>query len=249
MNERRVRPGWEDKVPRTSIEFQQAYLASDERKRIEAEINDFQGELEEQVRLREANRGESSEKRNYTVSFPEQVRACTVRQFRVLIGDPLSLFGKVKFDLHQYLLRYRLLTRPDLVGWHRLPSPHRRFSLLYDTSECRWSISSRRCAVLHDPFQYLSRTRRTSRFIRCPADHAQAQIILFLSSFCVCNCPSDGRYSFGRCSGHIVQYNRILDDRTPTNRRTFLHQLLGYLYQYNCNVQLFPYDGRLEQKS
>ncbi|EPS41519.1 hypothetical protein H072_4554 [Dactylellina haptotyla CBS 200.50] len=94
LNERRIRKGWEDRVPRTATEFQRAYLESDERKRVEAEIKDFEVELQEQVRLREQNKSKDTKRRNFTVSFPEQVRACTVRQFRVLLGDPLSLYGK-----------------------------------------------------------------------------------------------------------------------------------------------------------
>ncbi|KAJ6261194.1 ABC multidrug transporter atrB [Drechslerella dactyloides] len=93
MNGRRIRKGWEDKVPRSAVEFQQAYLASDERKRTEAEIEEFEKVVQEQVRAREQMNVKDT-RHNFTVSFPEQVRACTVRQFRVLLGDSLSLFGK-----------------------------------------------------------------------------------------------------------------------------------------------------------
>ncbi|KAF3937032.1 hypothetical protein ABW19_dt0210161 [Dactylella cylindrospora] len=92
---RKIREGWEDKVPRSAADFQQAYLESDERRRVEAEIEGFEKELEGQVRLRqEKMKGKDAGQRNFTVSFPEQVRACTVRQFKVLLGDPLSMYGK-----------------------------------------------------------------------------------------------------------------------------------------------------------
>ena len=93
-HERSVRAGWEDRIPRSSQEFSEAYRRSDVYQKNLQDIEEFEGEVQEQARQREARQSEKTAEKNYTLPFHQQVIACTKRQFLVMIGDRPSLFGK-----------------------------------------------------------------------------------------------------------------------------------------------------------
>jgi ABC-type multidrug transport system permease subunit/ABC-type multidrug transport system ATPase subunit len=93
-HERSIRKGWEERIPRSPQEFADAYRNSEAYKRNIADIDDFESKLEQRMQERAENQSKKTEKKNYTVSFPKQVIACTKRQFLVMIGDRASLFGK-----------------------------------------------------------------------------------------------------------------------------------------------------------
>ena len=103
-HEREVRPGWEDRFPRTAEAFQKAYMASDAYRRNLADIDDLNNELARQKQERESNHVPLPRKKNYTIPFHKQVLACTHRQFLILLGDHLSLFGKWGGILFQALI-------------------------------------------------------------------------------------------------------------------------------------------------
>ncbi|ROV97280.1 hypothetical protein VSDG_04785 [Cytospora chrysosperma] len=99
--ERTVLPGYEGKVPNTAEEFEAVYkqstiyaemmqrLESTDEQSLAAEIANL-----EKIRESEKNRSlmfMSRETSPYTVSFGKQVWACTLRQFRILMGDRLTL--------------------------------------------------------------------------------------------------------------------------------------------------------------
>jgi len=93
-HERRVRKGWEDRIPRSALDFGQAYRKSDAYQRNLDDMKEYESHLESQRRERLENRTKKNKKKNYTISFPAQVMACTKRQFLVMIGDKASLIGK-----------------------------------------------------------------------------------------------------------------------------------------------------------
>jgi ATP-binding cassette, subfamily G (WHITE), member 2, SNQ2 len=93
-HERSVRLGWEDRIPRSAQEFSEAYRRSDVYQKNLQDIEEFEGEVQEQARQREARQSEKTAEKNYTLPFHQQVIACTKRQFLVMIGDRPSLFGK-----------------------------------------------------------------------------------------------------------------------------------------------------------
>lgn len=103
-HERQVKEGWEDRVPRTSEEFEAAYVASDIAVSTRSDIDNFESTLEQQKRERSKEMTKETKSKNYTISFPKQVVACTKRQFKVLRGDPLSLGGKWGGILFQSLI-------------------------------------------------------------------------------------------------------------------------------------------------
>ncbi|KAG6000801.1 hypothetical protein E4U43_001501 [Claviceps pusilla] len=99
-HERNVRPGWEDRIPRSAHDFADLYRKSDVCAETLADMDDFEASLRERVEARRQGRpgqtaaAAASKKKNYTLPFHKQVLACTHRQFLVMIGDRASLFGK-----------------------------------------------------------------------------------------------------------------------------------------------------------
>lgn len=100
---RRVKSGWEDRIPRTAEEFESIYLKSDLHQTALKDIQDFEQELAKQEAEREAARS-TIKQRNFTLSFHQQVLALTKRQFLVMIGDSQSLYGKWSMILFQALI-------------------------------------------------------------------------------------------------------------------------------------------------
>ncbi|KAF7594206.1 hypothetical protein BBP40_009910 [Aspergillus hancockii] len=100
---RRVKQGWEDRIPRTAEEFQKIYRKSDFYKAALSDNQDFEKELGSQKDEREAARKESR-KKNYTVSFYHQVAILTHRQFLIMYGDRRTLIGKWMILIFQALI-------------------------------------------------------------------------------------------------------------------------------------------------
>ncbi|OAL34840.1 hypothetical protein AYO20_05800 [Fonsecaea nubica] len=109
--ERIVREGFENRVPRTSDDFAKAWKESPERAQLLKEIEDFDqrhplgGEdlnrFKESRRLQQAKRQRVSSP--YTLSYGQQVKLCLWRGFRRLIADPsltlTSIIGNNVFAL------------------------------------------------------------------------------------------------------------------------------------------------------
>lgn len=102
-NARRVKPGWEDHIPRTADDFQAAYRQSDVYKSALADVESFERETKEQEHEREAARSKMMTK-NYTVPFWKQVMILTHRQFLVIFGNRATLAGKWGVILFQALI-------------------------------------------------------------------------------------------------------------------------------------------------
>lgn len=102
-NARRIKKGWENRIPRTAEEFQAAYRRSDVLKTTKADIEDFENELRETKAEREAAREQMTTK-NYTVSFWKQIMILTHRQFLVMFGDRAALIGKWGIIVFQALI-------------------------------------------------------------------------------------------------------------------------------------------------
>ncbi|KAA8897609.1 ABC-2 type transporter-domain-containing protein [Sphaerosporella brunnea] len=90
-HERHLKEGWENRIPRTAEEFETAFRNS---KAYEANLRDIEGfeeTIKEQVETRAREISSATKRKNYTISFQKQVIACTSRQFKVMLGDKLSL--------------------------------------------------------------------------------------------------------------------------------------------------------------
>ncbi|CAO2655641.1 Nn.00g044440.m01.CDS01 [Neocucurbitaria sp. VM-36] len=93
-HERQIKRGWEDRIPRTAAQFGETFAKSEQAQNNLADIEEFEKETKRQTEERNEARTKATKKKNFTLSFPKQVTACTKRQFLVMIGDPQSLIGK-----------------------------------------------------------------------------------------------------------------------------------------------------------
>ncbi|THH08528.1 hypothetical protein EW146_g8957 [Bondarzewia mesenterica] len=101
--ERIALEGWEHRVPRTADEFAKQWKESEERKKLLAEIQQYEEEyplggqqLEIFRKSRKAQQAKHmSGKSPYTISFPMQVRICVVRGFQRLLGDMMNFYATV----------------------------------------------------------------------------------------------------------------------------------------------------------
>lgn len=103
-HERSVRPGWEDRIPRSAEDFAAIYRRSDAYQRNLADMADFEAHTAEQQRQISQNSSKATKKKNYTISFPSQIMAVTQRQFLVMWGDKASLVGKWGGIVYQGLI-------------------------------------------------------------------------------------------------------------------------------------------------
>lgn len=99
--ERVIRPGWEDRAPRTPDEFAASWRNSDEYKALQAEIEEYgrtyslDGAEAEAFRKHKHSTQAKGQRINspYTLSYRQQVNLCLWRGFRRLFGDPgLTIF-------------------------------------------------------------------------------------------------------------------------------------------------------------
>lgn len=109
--ERVVKKGYENKVPRTPDDFAAAWKNSSECKQLLLDIDEydkrfpFQGEAYQQfVDSRKAQKAKGQRlKSPYTLSYTQQVQLCLWRGFRRLVGDPeltyTQLFGNFAMAL------------------------------------------------------------------------------------------------------------------------------------------------------
>jgi ATP-binding cassette subfamily G (WHITE) protein 2 (SNQ2) len=103
-HERQIREGYEDRIPRSAEQFEEAFLKNELYQANLRDIEEFEQHNDEQRRQREAASTKATKKKNYTLSFQKQVAACTSRQFKIMYGDPLTIGGKWGGILFQALI-------------------------------------------------------------------------------------------------------------------------------------------------
>lgn len=105
---RSIRPGWEDRYPRTAEEREAAYKSSDIYKRVQREIAAYKQEMEasdhaegrlfkERVRAGKAKSARKSA--SWQVGFLTSVWACTKREFLLKNGDRQAFYTKTGTNL------------------------------------------------------------------------------------------------------------------------------------------------------
>ncbi|KAF2087829.1 ABC drug exporter AtrF [Saccharata proteae CBS 121410] len=102
--ERRIREGYENRVPRTPEELENAYKSSAIYQHVQRDIESYERHLEqtnysdarqfEETAKEQKSNKTVAKKSSYTVSFPRQVMACTQREFWLLLGDKQTLYTK-----------------------------------------------------------------------------------------------------------------------------------------------------------
>ncbi|KAK2736327.1 hypothetical protein FQN55_001713 [Onygenales sp. PD_40] len=91
---RRIKEGWESRVPRSSEQFQEAYRNSEAYKAARQDVEEFEQETKGQAKEREAAMSTATKRKNFTIPFHQQVIALSHRQFLIMVGDKQSLLGK-----------------------------------------------------------------------------------------------------------------------------------------------------------
>ncbi len=103
-HERQVREGYENRIPRSTEQFEAAYKKSPIFEGNVRDIESFEQEAEEQRQQRLTAATKATKEKNYTLPYHKQVWACTHRQFLVMFGDKQSLGGKWGGILFQSLI-------------------------------------------------------------------------------------------------------------------------------------------------
>jgi len=123
--ERTIRPGFENRVPRTSEDFARVWKESPERTKLVAEIdaynNEFQLDGEHLTEFQESRRAQQAKNQRitspYTLSYMGQVRLCLRRGFWRLRGDPTltltQLFGNFIMSLILSSIFYNMKPTTD----------------------------------------------------------------------------------------------------------------------------------------
>ena len=101
--ERVVRKGWENKVPRTPDEFTAAWKASPERAELMKELDNYDNKFpfggEQYERFVESRQAQQAKhqrlKSPFTLSYSQQVQLCLWRGFQRLKGDPSLTFTQL----------------------------------------------------------------------------------------------------------------------------------------------------------
>ncbi|CAO3589784.1 unnamed protein product [Absidia cylindrospora] len=100
-NERQMKPGFENKVPLNSVQFEKVYKESDlyaemmrERDAYEAKI--AQDKPAEQFReaVRDAHQKHASKRSPFVSTYYQQVASLTIRQFQLIFGDKGALISR-----------------------------------------------------------------------------------------------------------------------------------------------------------
>ncbi|KAL1843554.1 hypothetical protein VTJ49DRAFT_1147 [Mycothermus thermophilus] len=162
--ERRVMPGYETTFPRNADELKAAYEATSLYTQMQEEY-EYPTTDSAWANTQLFRQGISDEKHNlppgspWTVSFPEQVRACVRRQYQIIWGDKLSFIIKQVFTMIQALVMGSLFyNAPDHSGGLFVKSGALFFSLIYNAllamTEVADSFQGRPILVKHKYFAF-----------------------------------------------------------------------------------------------
>jgi ATP-binding cassette subfamily G (WHITE) protein 2 (SNQ2) len=163
--ERKIRPEFQDRFPRSPTELRAAYDASDIKRRMDTELG-FpstdevkENVLEFKTAVQETRHKGLPKDSPFTVPFTQQVRACVVRQYQILWGDRASLVIKQGSTLLQALVFGSLFyNAPDNSGGLFIKGGAIFFSVLLlalqGMSEVTDSFSGRPVLAKHKEFAF-----------------------------------------------------------------------------------------------
>ncbi|KAL2061353.1 hypothetical protein VTL71DRAFT_7626 [Oculimacula yallundae] len=93
-HQRKIRPGFEDWIPRNPRAFAEAFRESDQRARNLLDIAQFESRMYNMMEKRRDAQSSATKTKNYALPFWKQVWILAHRQALVLKGDPQTLVGK-----------------------------------------------------------------------------------------------------------------------------------------------------------
>ncbi|ORX92222.1 hypothetical protein K493DRAFT_316721 [Basidiobolus meristosporus CBS 931.73] len=123
MNERRVRSGFESKVPNTPEEYENCYKQSSFYQATVKELQEFEQaqkerNVEEDFRtaMQEEKTTGTSAKSPYTVGYFSQLKACLVRQFQLILGNKAALYFRSGFNILMAIIEGSVYFKLPLDG-------------------------------------------------------------------------------------------------------------------------------------
>ncbi|KAK8069840.1 ATP-binding multidrug cassette transport protein [Apiospora phragmitis] len=166
--ERRFRPGFEGKAPKSPEELESAFRNSPHYKRLLADVADYESHLERtnyddtkkfEGAVQESKSKMVSKKSPYTVAFPRQVIACTKREFWLLFGDRTSLYTKIFIIVSNGLIVGSLFyNQPENTEGNFTRGGAIFFSILFlgwlQLSELMKAVSGRAVAARHQEYAF-----------------------------------------------------------------------------------------------
>ncbi|KAK8023180.1 ATP-binding multidrug cassette transport protein [Apiospora marii] len=166
--ERKFRPGFEGKAPKSPEELERAFRNSPHYKRLLEDVADYESHLERtnyddtkkfEGAVRESKSKMVSKKSPYTVSFPRQVIACTKREFWLLLGDRTSLYTKIFIIVSNGLIVGSLFyNQPANTEGNFSRGGAIFFSILFlgwlQLSELMKAVSGRAVAARHEEYAF-----------------------------------------------------------------------------------------------
>ncbi|KAK8054005.1 ABC-2 type transporter-domain-containing protein [Apiospora saccharicola] len=166
--ERKFRPGFEGKAPKSPEELERAFRNSPHYKRLLADVTDYENHLERtnydatkkfEGAVQESKSKMVSKKSPYTVSFPRQVIACTKREFWLLFGDRTSLYTKIFIIVSNGLIVGSLFyNQPENTEGNFSRGGAMFFSILFlgwlQLSELMKAVSGRAVAARHQEYAF-----------------------------------------------------------------------------------------------
>ncbi|KAJ1822352.1 ATP-binding cassette transporter snq2 [Coemansia sp. RSA 2599] len=110
LNERRVRPGWEDRAPSTAEEFEKIWVASPEYRSMREQVDAFEQQLQRDGRSQElrefVNRTKMGtdklrlrRKSPYTTTFLFQLQHLLVREWEIFVGNRAEIVFKFFYNV------------------------------------------------------------------------------------------------------------------------------------------------------
>ncbi|KAK3113728.1 ATP-binding cassette transporter snq2 [Teratosphaeriaceae sp. CCFEE 6253] len=153
-HERKIQPGWEDRVPRSASQFGDIFAKSEQHQANLREIDKFERGVQVQVEERHKAQGKATRRKNYTIPFWRQVIACTHRQFLVMIGDKQSLGGKWGGILFQALIVGSLFFQLPSTAAGVFARGGLLFNALLALAELTSAFESRPILLKHKAFQF-----------------------------------------------------------------------------------------------
>lgn len=110
-DERRVKPGFKDLVPRTADEFAARWRASKQRQNLARELAAYEQRHPSTERMSEYQHSRRAEqakhqrpRSSYTISYPQQVSLTLWRAYRRLLADPGFTIASLLFNLVMALI-------------------------------------------------------------------------------------------------------------------------------------------------
>ncbi|KAL5355513.1 ABC-2 type transporter-domain-containing protein [Aspergillus floccosus] len=163
--ERKIRPGYESRFPRTAeaikVEYEKSALYSEMVAEYDYPDSDQARRCTDEFKLsvKEEKNKKLPESSPLTVDFLEQVKICIIRQYQILWGDKATFIIKQVSTLAQALIAGSLFyNAPNNSGGLFVKSGALFFSLLYNSllsmSEVTDSFSGRPVLIKHKGFAY-----------------------------------------------------------------------------------------------